>query len=106
MNSSKVNTRGLQHFHPINFLIYYIDFKERKREKKQLFLSRKHGRSSRTFLPLVKDRWTRVVMTLLFWVSIFFAAALADTLLRHGEGGFYGTMAGITMEKEAENRAA
>lgn len=35
MNSSKVNTRGLQHFHPINFLIYYIDFKERKREKKK-----------------------------------------------------------------------
>lgn len=34
MNSSNVNTRGLQHFHPINFLIYYIDFKERKREKK------------------------------------------------------------------------
>lgn len=24
-------------------------------------------------------------MTLLFWVSIFFAAALADTLLCHGE---------------------
>lgn len=59
-----------------------------------------------SFLPLVKDRWTRVVMTLLFWVSIFFAAALADTLLRHGEGGLYDTMAGISMEKEAENRAA
>lgn len=37
MNSSKVNTRGLQHFHPINFLIYYIDFKERKREKNNYF---------------------------------------------------------------------
>lgn len=45
-------------------------------------------------------------MTLLFWVSIFFAAALADTLLRHGEGRLCDAMAGITMEKEAENRAA
>lgn len=67
---------------------------------KRLCLSRKL-----TFLPLVKDRWTRVVMTLLFCVSIFFAAALADTFLRHSEGRLYGTMAGIMMEKEAENRA-
>lgn len=26
MNSSKVKTRGLQHFHPITLLVYYIVF--------------------------------------------------------------------------------
>lgn len=74
-------------------------------EEKPLCITRKHRGSYRTFLPLVEDRWTRVVMALLFCVSILFAAALADTFLRHGEGRLYYPMVGITREKKAEYRA-
>lgn len=37
-----------------------------KEEKPRLCITRKHKRSYRTFLPLVEDRWTGVVMALLF----------------------------------------
>jgi hypothetical protein len=36
-----------------------------------------------TFLPLVEDGWTGVILALFVRVSELFAAALTDTLLRH-----------------------
>lgn len=58
-----------------------------------------------SFLPLVEDRWTGVVMALLFHVSKLLAAALANTFLRHGEGRIYYPMVGITKERKNEYRA-
>lgn len=49
----------------------------RKRELLKLY---------RTFLPFVKDGWTGVILALFVRVSELFAAALADTFLRHCDG--------------------
>lgn len=46
---------------------------------------KKRRRSNLTFLPLVEDGWARVIVTLFLCVRELFAAALANTLLRHGE---------------------
>ena len=70
-----------------------------KKREKRLYITRKHRRRYRTFLPLVEDRWTRVVMALLFHVSKLLAAALANTFLRHGEGRINYPMVGITREE-------
>lgn len=74
-NSSKVRTRGLQHFHPEDTSQQWICEKWRRR----------NGRPD-TFLPLMEDGRPRVIDTLFVRVCKCLAAAFVNTFLRHITG--------------------
>lgn len=70
-NSSKVKTRGLQHFQPV--IARFGQFERLGRREDQV----------RTFLAFVEDGWARVVAARLFGVLDLLAASLVDTLGGH-----------------------
>lgn len=77
INSSKVKTRGLQHFHPLDNELAHIYAHNGKLESGCFCLI------NPTFLPLVENRRTGVVLALLFRVRKLLSTTLMDTLLSH-----------------------
>jgi len=78
INSSKVSTRGLQHFQPSNVsdIQSYRTIQAVKSSTVQFPL---------TLLPLVKDWWAWMVDTVLLRVCVYFATTFMNTFLGHFE---------------------
>lgn len=78
-NSSNVRTLGLQHFQPV----YIFGGEVPSRPDHIVYLTSYIRACLLTFLPLVKDGRTRMVLADLVWVCVLLVATLVDTFLSH-----------------------
>lgn len=80
-NSSKVKTRGLQHFHPVPSSVSTTSCKLTNRWEN--ISARTASGGVRTFLAFVEDGWTWMISACLLRILDFLAASLVDALGSH-----------------------